>query len=119
MIYLEAAAKYRKEKEVALSKLEKYERKQQQQQQQRQQRRGGGKEENTAKRKRPHSPASKYAVFAAKFTRPKTKSSKRLETDDEEKTTRKREKQQRRRREQQHSHRHRDEMNDVDDEYKR
>lgn len=37
MIYREAAAKYRKEKEVALSKLEKYERKQQQQQQQRQQ----------------------------------------------------------------------------------
>ena len=64
MIYREAAAKYRKEKEVALSKLEKYERKQQQQQQQRQQKRGGGKEENTAKRKRPHSPASKYAVFA-------------------------------------------------------
>ncbi|CAL6307397.1 unnamed protein product [Bathycoccus prasinos] len=61
MIYREAAAKYRKEKEVALSKLEKYERKQQQQQQQRQQKRGGGKEENTAKRKRPHSPASKYA----------------------------------------------------------
>ena len=58
MIYREAAAKYRKEKEVALSKLEKYERKQQQQQQQRQQKRGGGKEENTAKRKRPHSPAS-------------------------------------------------------------
>ena len=57
MIYREAAAKYRKEKEVALSKLEKYERKQQQQQQQRQQKRGGGKEENTAKRKRPHSPA--------------------------------------------------------------
>ena len=118
MIYREAAAKYRKEKEVALSKLEKYERKQQQQQQQRQQRRGGGKEENTAKRKRPHSPASKYAVFAGEVYTTKDEEleeigNRRRGKDDEEE----REKQQRRRREQQHSHRHRDEMNDVDDEY--
>ena len=56
MIYREAAAKYRKEKEVALAKLEKYEKQQQQ--------RRRGKEDNGAKRKRPHSPASKYAVFA-------------------------------------------------------
>ncbi len=118
MIYREAAAKYRKEKEVALSKLEKYERKQQQQQQQRQQKRGGGKEENTAKRKRPHSPASKYAVFAGEDYTTKDEEleeigNRRRGKDDEEE----REKQQRRRREQQHSHRHRDEMNDVDDEY--
>ena len=118
MIYREAAAKYRKEKEVALSKLEKYERKQQQQQQQRQQKRGGGKEENTAKRKRPHSPASKYAVFAGEVYTTKDEEleeigNRRRGTDDEEE----REKRQRRRREQQHSLRHRDEMNDVDDEY--
>ena len=118
MIYREAAAKYRKEKEVALSKLEKYERKQQQQQQQRQQRRGGGKEENTAKRKRPHSPASKYAVFAGEVYTTKDEEleeigNRRRGKDDEEE----RAKQQRRLREQQHSHRHRDEMNDVDDEY--
>ncbi|CAL6308130.1 unnamed protein product [Bathycoccus prasinos] len=118
MIYREAAAKYRKEKEVALSKLEKYERKQQQQQQQRQQKRGGGKEENTAKRKRPHSPASKYAVFAGEDYTTKDEEleeigNRRRGKDDEEE----REKQQRRRREQQHSLRHRDEMNDVDDEY--
>ncbi len=118
MIYREAAAKYRKEKEVALSKLEKYERKQQQQQQQRQQKRGGGKEENTAKRKRPHSPASKYAVFAGEVYTTKDEEleeigNRRRGKDDEEE----REKRQRRRREQQHSHRHRDEMNDVDDEY--
>ena len=118
MIYREAAAKYRKEKEVALSKLEKYERKQQQQQQQRQQKRGGGKEENTAKRKRPHSPASKYAVFAGEVYTTKDEEleeigNRRRGKDDEEE----REKQRRRRREQQHSHRHRDEMNDVDDEY--
>ena len=118
MIYREAAAKYRKEKEVALSKLEKYERKQQQQQQQRQQKRGGGKEENTAKRKRPHSPASKYAVFAGEDYTTKDEEleeigNRRRGKDDEEG----REKRQRRRREQQHSHRHRDEMNDVDDEY--
>ncbi len=118
MIYREAAAKYRKEKEVALSKLEKYERKQQQQQQQRQQKRGGGKEENTAKRKRPHSPASKYAVFAGEDYTTKDEEleeigNRRRGKDDEEE----REKRQRRRREQQHSHRHRDEMNDVDDEY--
>ena len=118
MIYREAAAKYRKEKEVALSKLEKYERKQQQQQQQRQQRRGGGKEENTAKRKRPHSPASKYAVFAGEVYTTKDEEleeigNRRRGKDDEEE----REKRQRRRREQQHSLRHRDEMNDVDDEY--
>ena len=118
MIYREAAAKYRKEKEVALSKLEKYERKQQQQQQQRQQKRGGGKEENTAKRKRPHSPASKYAVFAGEVYTTKDEEleeigDRRRGKDDEEE----RAKQQRRRREQQHSHRHRDEMNDVDDEY--
>jgi hypothetical protein len=118
MIYREAAAKYRKEKEVALSKLEKYERKQQQQQQQRQQKRGGGKEENTAKRKRPHSPASKYAVFAGEVYTTKDEEleeigNRRRGKDDEEE----REKRQRRRREQQHSLRHRDEMNDVDDEY--
>ena len=118
MIYREAAAKYRKEKEVALSKLEKYERKQQQQQQQRQQKRGGGKEENTAKRKRPHSPASKYAVFAGEVYTTKDEEleeigNRRRGTDDEEE----REKRQRRRREQQHSLRHRDEINDVDDEY--
>ena len=118
MIYREAAAKYRKEKEVALSKLEKYERKQQQQQQRRQQKRGGGKEENTAKRKRPHSPASKYAVFAGEVYTTKDEEleeigNRRRGTDDEEE----REKRQRRRREQQHSLRHRDEMNDVDDEY--
>ena len=118
MIYREAAAKYRKEKEVALSKLEKYERKQQQQQQQRQQKRGGGKEENTAKRKRPHSPASKYAVFAGEVYTTKDEEleeigNRRRGKDDEEE----REKQRRRRRKQQHSHRHRDEMNDVDDEY--
>ena len=118
MIYREAAAKYRKEKEVALSKLEKYERKQQQQQQQRQQKRGGGKEENTAKRKRPHSPASKYAVFAGEVYTTKGEEleeigNRRRGKDDEEE----REKRQRRRREQQHSLRHRDEMNDVDDEY--
>ena len=118
MIYREAAAKYRKEKEVALSKLEKYERKQQRQQQQRQQKRGGGKEENTAKRKRPHSPASKYAVFAGEVYTTKDEEleeigNRRRGTDDEEE----REKRQRRRREQQHSLRHRDEMNDVDDEY--
>ena len=118
MIYREAAAKYRKEKEVALSKLEKYERKQQQQQQRRQQKRGGGKEENTAKRKRPHSPASKYAVFAGEVYTTKDEEleeigNRRRGKDDEEE----REKQRRRRREQQHSHRHRDEMNDVDDEY--
>ena len=118
MIYREAAAKYRKEKEVALSKLEKYERKQQQQQQQRQQKRGGGKEENTAKRKRPHSPASKYAVFAGEVYTTKDEEleeigNRRRGKDDEEE----REKQQRRRREQQHSLRHRDEMNDIDDEY--
>ena len=118
MIYREAAAKYRKEKEVALSKLEKYERKQQQQQQQRQQKRGGGKEENTAKRKRPHSPASKYAVFAGEVYTTKDEEleeigNRRRGIDDEEE----REKRQRRRREQQHSLRHRDEMNDVDDEY--
>jgi hypothetical protein len=118
MIYREAAAKYRKEKEVALSKLEKYERKQQQQQQQRQQKRGGGKEENTAKRKRPHSPASKYAVFAGEVYTTKDEEleeigNRRRGKDDEEE----REKRERRRREQQHSLRHRDEMNDVDDEY--
>ena len=118
MIYREAAAKYRKEKEVALSKLEKYERKQQQQQQQRQQKRGGGKEENTAKRKRPHSPASKYAVFAGEDYTTKDEEleeigNRRRGKDDEEE----REKRQRRQREQQHSLRHRDEMNDVDDEY--
>ena len=118
MIYREAAAKYRKEKEVALSKLEKYERKQQRQQQQRQQKRGGGKEENTAKRKRPHSPASKYAVFAGEVYTTKDEEleeigNRRRGKDDEEE----REKRQRRRREQQHSLRHRDEMNDVDDEY--
>ena len=118
MIYREAAAKYRKEKEVALSKLEKYERKQQQQQQRRQQKRGGGKEENTAKRKRPHSPASKYAVFAGEVYTTKDEEleeigNRRRGKDDEEE----REKRQRRRREQQHSLRHRDEMNDVDDEY--
>ena len=118
MIYREAAAKYRKEKEVALSKLEKYERKQQQQQQQRQQKRGGGKEENTAKRKRPHSPASKYAVFAGEVYTTKDEEleeigNRRRGKDNEEE----REKRQRRRREQQHSLRHRDEMNDVDDEY--
>ena len=118
MIYREAAAKYRKEKEVVLSKLEKYERKQQRQQQQRQQKRGGGKEENTAKRKRPHSPASKYAVFAGEVYTTKDEEleeigNRRRGTDDEEE----REKRQRRRREQQHSLRHRDEMNDVDDEY--
>ena len=118
MIYREAAAKYRKEKEVALSKLEKYERKQQQQQQQRQQKRGEGKEENTAKRKRPHSPASKYAVFAGEVYTTKDEEleeigNRRRGKDDEEE----REKRQRRRREQQHSLRHRDEMNDVDDEY--
>ena len=118
MIYREAAAKYRKEKEVALSKLEKYERKQQQQQQRRQQKRGGGKEENTAKRKRPHSPASKYAVFAGEVYTTKDEEleeigNRRRGKDDEEE----REKQRRRRREQQHSLRHRDEMNDVDDEY--
>ena len=118
MIYREAAAKYRKEKEVALSKLEKYERKQQQQQQQRQQKRGGGKEDNTAKRKRPHSPASKYAVFAGEDYTTKDEEleeigNRRRGKDDEEE----REKRQRRRREQQHSHRHRDEMNDIDDEY--
>tara|TARA_B100001173_G_scaffold181787_1_gene156914 strand:- start:1219 stop:2985 length:1767 start_codon:yes stop_codon:yes gene_type:complete len=118
MIYREAAAKYRKEKEVALSKLEKYERKQQQQQQQRQQKRGGGKEENTAKRKRPHSPASKYAVFAGEVYTTKDEEleeigNRRRGKDDEEE----REKRQRRRREQQHSLRHRDEINDVDDEY--
>ena len=118
MIYREAAAKYRKEKEVALSKLEKYERKQQQQQQQRQQKRGGGKEENTAKRKRPHSPASKYAVFAGEVYTTKDEEleeigNRRRGKDDEEE----REKRERRRREQQHSLRHQDEMNDVDDEY--
>jgi hypothetical protein len=118
MIYREAAAKYRKEKEVALSKLEKYERKQQQQQQRRQQKRGGGKEENTAKRKRPHSQASKYAVFAGEVYTTKDEEleeigNRRRGTDDEEE----REKRQRRRREQQHSLRHRDEINDVDDEY--
>ena len=118
MIYREAAAKYRKEKEVALSKLEKYERKQQQQQQQRQQKRGGGKEENTAKRKRPHSPASKYAVFAGEDYTTKDEEleeigNRRRGKDDEEE----REKRQRRQREQQYSLRHRDEMNDVDDEY--
>ena len=118
MIYREAAAKHRKEKEVALSKLEKYERKQQRQQQQRQQKRGGGKEENTAKRKRPHSPASKYAVFAGEVYTTKDEEleeigNRRRGKDDEEE----REKRQRRRREQQHSLRHRDEMNDVDDEY--
>ena len=118
MIYREAAAKYRREKEVALSKLKKYERKQQQQQQQRQQKRGGGKEENTAKRKRPHSPASKYAVFAGEVYTTKDEEleeigNRRRGKDDEEE----REKRQRRRREQQHSLRHRDEINDVDDEY--
>ena len=118
MIYREAAAKYRKEKEVALSKLEKYERKQQQQQQRRQQKRGGGKEENTAKRKRPHSPASKYAVFAGEVYTTKDEEleeigNRRRGKDDEEE----REKRERRRREQQHSLRHRDEINDVDDEY--
>ena len=111
MIYREAAAKYRKEKEVALSKLEKYEKRIQQQQR-------GKQEHTTAKRKRPHSPASKYAVFAGEVYTTKDEEleeigNRRRGKDDEEE----REKRERRRREQQHSLRHRDEMNDVDDEY--
>ena len=107
MIYREAAAKYRKEKEVALSKLEKYEKRIQQQQR-------GKQEHTTAKRKRPHSPASKYAVFVGEEYTTKDEELEEIANREREKDFKEKEQQQRQRRRRKQYQ----EMHDgVDDEF--